>query len=416
MLKYVLSVQLLVTIASLCGLPTTAIALDCTKAKKPVEVAICTDDHLGNMDDLLSTTYFDLLRDVKLTGLRRGTVTLHDALQADQRRWLAQRDKICGAEPNDRVIRCVSDSITERRTVLYEIGRPAKGDTLTIGSETLVVGLSEYGDKSLEYNGKVVVEDLGPEFTIAQRWSSPDANAILLDTGQEGTLHCSSTYVLAASKRGMEVHRIGEGCLGFDLASESKTERGFAWSMPPTPTRNGTVVEWDAYRGAVTTKKPEFRPENGTTMLGLVASNKPAEQEPLKNQEFFNAVDKLPPAHRKRVMASLWQVANGCEGCRDNTGGRERYGVSLNSDVIVYSGCGWDMESVDLNCGEDDALGVWDRKSGAFFFAVEPHRSAPSSVTDADVYVYPSLAQWPQVARQRFQLWREGAKLVKQPE
>lgn len=86
-------------IASLSWFSSSSYALDCEKAKAPIDVAICSDGALKAKDAELSKDYFTALRSLKASGfLRDDGKNLHDLLLAYQRAWLKQRDKKCSGK------------------------------------------------------------------------------------------------------------------------------------------------------------------------------------------------------------------------------------------------------------------------------------------------------------------------------
>jgi hypothetical protein len=150
-------------------------------------------------------------------------------------------------------------------------------------------------------------------------------------------------------------------------------------------------------------------------MRDLVAGRAALQSEPLKNQEFFDALSKLPAAERTRLSAALWQVASDCSTCLDNAG-RTHYGVIIEPDGAVYSGCGWSMHGARLRCGANDALAVWEKRTGSFFFALSPHRNPNDLFPPAWTAAFPSMEQWSDYAKGKLEPWRSDAEWVKRDE
>jgi uncharacterized protein len=392
-------------------------AINCTKARTPVEVAICSDAALGKEDARLASLYFDILRKAPKPGPDQ--VNLHDRLQDDQRTWLAERDKVCGGRVVDQIRACVSDAIGQRVAALNEVLLNKKDGTLTIGTDTLVVGADAKEHKVLEYRGKVFAESyfpgIDPPFTVLQRWSSPGGAGILLEAGVAANLQCSTIYLLATGKAGLESRNLGGSCVGFDMISTKTTEHGLAFMTPAVPTQDGEETDWDGRNGEVSVHPIPFRPESGTRMRDLVAARAALQSEPLKNQEFFDALGKLPAADRTRLSAALWQVASDCSTCLDDAD-RAHYGVIIEPDGAVYSGCGWSMHGARLGCGADDALAVWEKQTGSLFFALSPHRKPNDPFPPAWTASFPSVEQWSDYAKRKLEPWRSGAEWVKRNE
>jgi uncharacterized protein YecT (DUF1311 family) len=83
---HVLRTGTLLTVCCLAGVEARAQSFDCNKASTPVERAICDDKVLGNLDQVLARELRRVL-DAEPNSRR--------SLLADQRRWLAYRDKRC---------------------------------------------------------------------------------------------------------------------------------------------------------------------------------------------------------------------------------------------------------------------------------------------------------------------------------
>ncbi|MEQ5842818.1 lysozyme inhibitor LprI family protein [Paraburkholderia acidicola] len=93
-----------------------ATSFDCKQAATHVEQAICTDASLGDLDSQLAETYKDT------------QVALPDAaqpaLQADQRKWLAQRNACAGG--STPIAACLRNSMSGRFAVLSTQQRQAE--------------------------------------------------------------------------------------------------------------------------------------------------------------------------------------------------------------------------------------------------------------------------------------------------
>ncbi|WP_051340803.1 lysozyme inhibitor LprI family protein [Azospirillum halopraeferens] len=65
-------------------------SFDCARAARPAEKAVCADDSLAGVDRLMARAYRLALRGASA-----------DAVKAEQRAWLAGRDRLLAADPTD---------------------------------------------------------------------------------------------------------------------------------------------------------------------------------------------------------------------------------------------------------------------------------------------------------------------------
>lgn len=296
-------------------------------------------------------------------------------------------------------------------------GPDVPGEGLKVGNELLSWGVAE-GIPTLDYKGRAVVSSTNtsvtPPFSIMDRWSSAETNAVLLGAGQTATKDCTVVYVVESRKPGsVTAHDLGDICVGMTMPTVGRNQDGFAFAGGATPSEPALVKQWRARTGDVVAGRIDFRPDAGSTMSRLVSGARPQGAEPLENAEFYSAVLGVPQPQRGRLLKALWQATGGCPTC----GGwvqQELYGVAIDAQTIAYSGCGWRMSGALLKCGDSDALAVWDRERGGFYFASDQH--IPSGVRD-DVdrlEVWPALHTWPAAARGRFEAWRNGQVRVPQ--
>lgn len=293
-------------------------------------------------------------------------------------------------------------------------GPPVSADGLRVGSELLNWG-SEGNIRVLTHGGRAVVSTtnsyVSPAFTILDTWNNSDTRAVLLQAGVTATKDCSIIYVVENRQpRMVSAHDLGMICVGFDAVQVERNEQGFRLSYAPTPTSKATARQWRARTGDVAKSEIEFRPEPGTTMAKLVATGRPELTEPLQNEEFFLAVSRIPKPYRDRLLAALWQVTNGCSGC-GGSAHQQLYGAAIDARTAAYSGCGWYMEGARVNCGQSDALAVWDRERGGFYLALDVHQKTGMHNDAATLKVWPALWDWPPAARERFEAWQEGISL-----
>jgi uncharacterized protein YecT (DUF1311 family) len=394
---------------------TPALAIDCSKAKTPVEVAICSDDKLGNQDDALERAYAGWIGSAKENEFHRASRDVR-TVQASQAKWLSEREKACGGKAADQLRDCVSTWTVDRTQWLTFESRLRPGDTLAVGAETLVIDVDGQGEMFLKHQGKVVIDvsdDFGaPPFTVLRRASGPGGAGILLEAGAAQGEHCSTIYLIWTSKAGLQSRDLGLNCIGFDPVSTLKTDRGLTFEEPVAPYRDGKETDWDVQSGEVSDHFIRFQPTPGTSMLDLISSGNALNQEPLKNQEFFDAAGKLPADDRKRLVTALWQITADCSTCLDEAG-RGHYGVIIEPDGAAYSGCGMFMYGGDLRCGDIDALAVWERKTGSFYFTWSRHQKPGGAFPPVQLASFPPMNQWSDYAKAKSQLWDRGANWVK---
>lgn len=289
---------------------------------------------------------------------------------------------------------------------------PAEG--LRVGSELLEWGSNE-GIPTLMHKGKAVVRSTNsyakPTFTALDSWISAETSAVILQAGTTATKDCSVIYVVETRQPGLvSAHGLGEICVTFSMPIVERNERGFLFSNPPSPMNEATARQWHARTGEVTASKLKFRPESHSTMTKLVSMDRPELVEPLRNEEFFAAVSRLPALQREQVLTALWEVTAGCNGCGGDAD-QALYGVAMDERTVAYSGCGWHMDGARVNCTSSDALAVWDRQRGAFYFATDEHRRDGRHDDPATLSVWPPSQDWSPAARERLEAWKDGRAL-----
>lgn len=290
---------------------------------------------------------------------------------------------------------------------------PTEG--LRVGSEVLEWGNND-NIPTLMHAGHPVVRSTNSyaklAFNVLDTWISAETNAVVLQAGTTATKDCSVIHVVESRQPGLvSVHRLGEICVSFTMPIVERNEQGFLFSNPPNPMNEATARQWHARTGEVTISKAKFSPESNSTMTKLVSMDRPELLEPLRNEEFFTAVSRLPAPQRKRAMMALWEVTAGCNGCSGNVD-QALYGVAIDERTAAYSGCGWYMDGARVNCRSSDALAVWDRKQGTFYFATDEHRRDGRHDEPATLMVWPPLRDWPPAARERLEAWQDGRALL----
>jgi uncharacterized protein len=385
----------------------SSLAFDCAKASGKIESAICADEKLKRLDAELSAAYFRLLRETEKDKKA--------ALLSSQRRWLEQRDKQCGLVAEPQRVACLKASMNERITHMgWEDLRP--GQTLVIGSETVTVGeVTVDGEKSpaLLYRGRALItasRNIDPSFTVLGRWRSPQVAAALITFESGGTWRCSDNYVIETRKKGdLRALELGDSCaLGLMQYSVKTTEKGFSLEQLATPAAAGSLTSWDSLSGKINAVDTSYRPLVGTKMDELFLADPKDFRQPLANEEFFRAVNSIPGVDRSRFLKALWDFGGDCDYC-DQAFDSEHYGRYVNQDLLSYSLCGWWMNGSFVLTGGDDALAVWQKSSGRFFWAIAPHHDEGRRDAGGDVHFYPKLKEWPEPALAELALWRSGA-------
>jgi hypothetical protein len=282
-------------------------------------------------------------------------------------------------------------------------------EELKLGAEVLAWG-KEHDVPTLAHKGRVVVRGTKPysPFSVLDRWDDSQTHAVLLQAGVTATLDCALIHVLESRTPDTVVaHDLGLICVGMRGPTVERTDQGFIFSPAPLPTMPAEARHWLARTGTVVTTTVEWHPAAGTTMAAFVERPVGDFAEPLETAEFFAAVSRLPKPEQNRVVSALWDVANGCPLC-GGSAVKERYGVAIDARTAAFSGCGWYMYGTWLECGPSDALAVWDRTTGAFYFATDVHQRDGVHLGMQTLAVTPPLEQWSTGAKERFEIWRNG--------
>lgn len=286
---------------------------------------------------------------------------------------------------------------------------PAEG--LRVGSE-LLEWSSNDGIPTLTHKGQPVVHSTNsyakPTFTVLDTLISPETSAVLLQAGAAATRDCSVIHVVESRQPAtMVAHELGSVCIAFDMPKVERNAEGFLFSYPPNPMEESSTRQWHARTGEVTTRKVKFRPEPHSTMAKLTGVDHPERAEPLENEEFFSAVTRLPALQRDRILSALWMVTKDCCGWAI----QNPYGVAIDDRTVAYAGCGQYMVGTRVDCKDSDALAVWDRQRGAFYFATDGHRTDHRHDDPAPT-IWPPLQDWSSAARERFEAWADGRALL----
>ncbi len=114
--------QSVTVIAALIGMLAvvveTALAIDCTKARKPAELTICTSPEVRNCDEAMSKVYEDLRRILAFEDFK--------TVRASQRAWISQRNAACGADGH-----CLLRQCQERIAALTGSSRSTRSEAQT---------------------------------------------------------------------------------------------------------------------------------------------------------------------------------------------------------------------------------------------------------------------------------------------
>jgi uncharacterized protein len=84
-------------ILTVCSLNVFAVSFNCNKASTFVEVAICQDSTLGQLDDYLSENYQGMLESDLGTTVQ--------SLKKEQRQWLSKRNKCTNKQCIEKLYR-----------------------------------------------------------------------------------------------------------------------------------------------------------------------------------------------------------------------------------------------------------------------------------------------------------------------
>ncbi|BBU60545.1 hypothetical protein MSC49_04800 [Methylosinus sp. C49] len=397
--------------------------MDCAKATTLVEKTICADPHIKWQDDVISRNYFAALKSLR----EKGDKPAHAQMQETQRRWLAARNA-CGSKAAGGLDYCIEETTSKRLGRLpaptAEAGAvPPAG--LRIGTEILAWGKPKDGLRTLDHRGRIVLQEprnslVDSPFTIHDRWKDGQTDAVLVEEGAADYNNCSTFYVVESRKPGAVArHELGKIC--GDRSSDDDSDNdpdpwstrnadGFAFVSPARPFSNGEVRQWRSKTGDLTTSVIQFLPTPGSTMQSLAESQEPKVIEPLRNAEFFAAVSRLATLDRRRMADALWELTNG--GYRNRSPDMpqpELYGLAMDQNTVAYSGCGavW-RGGAHFGCEEGDALAVWDRAGGGFYFAL--NKFGDNGRDREKAQVEPPLASWPPSTRARYENWRNGGR------
>jgi uncharacterized protein len=118
------AINLSTILISLWASPALAIdsvdqpSFDCSKAKLKVELAICADPALSRTDATIGRIFQQIL----------ATANNQDQIIADQRKWVAQRNRFCEAAPDTKLYECLENSARLRSKQLNEVLERARKD------------------------------------------------------------------------------------------------------------------------------------------------------------------------------------------------------------------------------------------------------------------------------------------------
>ena len=418
-------------------------AIDCAKAQSKIEHAICSDVGLKQKDAEFAKSFFELLRAVT----NGETPAEREALLADQRDWLLRREKLCADVEAARLLMCVASSIDLRREQLdHEWGTwPPDQDLLKtkqllVGSATIIVGSScpyDTSDYVLSYKGKVIAcGSRGlygePAFVVGRRLTNGDNEAALLVSHDGGEMNCSHYYILSIEAHGdVTVQKFGQSCLVpngevgalWDEASKRtigeflpepegggsafRTGQGFEFFRKASAASAGERLQWN-WKAGFSRTTIAYAPEGGKSMNDLVNAKPKEFREPLENAEFYRAVSALPDSDRADFLVSLSGLYEGydCAGPIDYS----LYGLRNTTDVYSMSGCGIYLEGHYVRCSGADALVVWEKHTGKFYFAIVHGGQNGKRLPPSDIHAFPGIETWSDVVRAQFTDWQSNAR------
>jgi len=411
----------------------SAAGLDCTKAQTSVERAICADEGLKREDTEFSKFYFGLLaklRGANKEALKEETSDKAGVLLADQRKWLKVREDECTAgDPRQQRV-CIGDSIKRRRDQLVHewVGMPGDADLvkagkLMLGTLTLNVATDkscpDCGDYTLSYQGKEIASASDdsrvrwgtPPLDVWGRLKRDDGEAALIEAHDGGEMNCVHFLVVWTSQgQGPRWQPLGERCnTSRESTQVSRLLDGFQFVRSASPGVDGEVASWSFASGG-SRQQMAHQPKGQERMIDLYNAKEDESAEPLDNKEFYHAVESLPAAERAKFLSSLSGLFQGCDcaGPIDY----HLYGLRKSAEVYAMSGCGIYLEGHYVRCSANDALAVWDKASGKFYFAITPDGAENGKRTDA-AKTFPSLDGWPTSVRAQLDDWRKSAPWTK---
>ncbi len=125
---------------------THAAGFDCSKASTLVEKAICSDSELSKLDDLLTISYKEALRNISDT----------DKLKSEQRNWLSNTRNKC--QDADCLKRAYNKRISDISTVTVGLSAHAEQTTKLDARDFVVadisIGMSKVNVKKIIGNPK----------------------------------------------------------------------------------------------------------------------------------------------------------------------------------------------------------------------------------------------------------------------
>jgi uncharacterized protein YecT (DUF1311 family) len=184
---------LLLAALLLAGTATPALAFDCTKARSPVEKAICADPALTRADTAMAQAYVAIQ-----TGMSQaeGKALLHS-----QRDWLKQRDGQCGGwgQPGAKIDgACLLRESDARRRLLA-----GEADDAGPGALPLRPAFSEQVDAGRKIDVSIALPRLGEGATAPglEALLQATANGSNQRVGDDPSYSYDATYAIASNSR-----------------------------------------------------------------------------------------------------------------------------------------------------------------------------------------------------------------------
>jgi hypothetical protein len=74
------------------------------------------------------------------------------------------------------------------------------------------------------------------------------------------------------------------------------------------------------------------------------------------------------------------------------------------------SGCGIYLEGHYVRCSGSDALAIWEKATGKFYFAIAHSGQNGKREPSSDIQAFPAIETWSQVARAQYADWQKNAR------
>ena len=115
--------------------------------------------------------------------------------------------------------------------------------------------------------------------------------------------------------------------------------------------------------------------------------NQKSLENPWEMQSFIGPFRRFPTLDRADFLVSLSGLYEGydCAGPIDYS----LYGLRNTTDVYSMSGCGIYLEGHYVRCSGADALVVWEKHTGKFYFAIVHGGQNGKRLPPSDIHAFP---------------------------